>query len=359
MNNRYCSLVARVIALYTLSLFTLSGCSSDAPESTFDHASRPVKIIDLNAAATDQSASYPAIIGASRKSELSFPVSGLIDQLPVTESDAVEQGDLIASLDSRDFKSAVASARAVFTNAEEEYQRGKRLAAQDAISRSALEQRKSQRDVAQSQLESAEKAFEDSVLRAPFTGAVALVPARRLQAVSAGTVIATVIDITNLDATINIPASVLALVPTREDAAATVFLQAAPEREIRAFFRQAELVADATSQTYSVTFSFASPENLLVLPGMNATVVLRTSNPSGDSLFRMSVPLAAVLSDGGGQYVWRVDPETMTVSRRNVEIAPGIGETVVVTTGLASGDRIVGAGGAYLAEGIRVTQWKK
>ena len=70
-----------------------------------------------------------------------------------------------------------------------------------------------------------------------------------------------------------------------------------------------------------------------------------------------SVPLAAVMSDGGVQYVWIVDSELMTVSKRSVSIKPGIGETVVITEGLSPGDIIAGAGAAYLSEGLQVRPW--
>jgi RND family efflux transporter MFP subunit len=297
------------------------------------------------------------VISATQQSDLSFQVGGLINELPVNESDTVEPGAIIARLDARDFESNVNSARASYTNAEDEYQRAARLREQDAIAQSVLEQRQSQRDVARAQLESAEKALQDSVLRAPYAGVVASVPVRRLQTVSAGTSIATVISLELLDATINLPASVIAQVPTREERGVVVLLEAASGQEIEATFREASLVADATSQTYAVTFSFSPPDNLLVLPGMNAIVVLHSTGSTKASSTSVAVPLAAVQSDGNGQFVWRVDPTTMTVSKQPVGIEQGIGETVIVTTGLASGDQIVGAGAAYLADGMQVTPW--
>ncbi len=274
----------------------------------------------------------------------------------MSDSADVVAGDLIARLDARDFQSSLSSAQASFDNAEQEYQRAARLAAQDAIATNVLQQRKAQRDVTKAQLGTAQKALADSVLRAPFTGVIANVPVRQQQTVSAGATVATLIDVTQLDATINLPASFVAQVPAREDRGAIVFLDVAPDRQIAATFREADLVADATSQTYAVTFTFKGPEDLLVLPGMNATVVL-TSRDGVDTSSSVSVPLAAVQSDGGGQYVWLVDPESMTVSRRNIEVAPGIGETIEVTVGLEAGQQIVGAGGAYLAEGVAVTPW--
>lgn len=334
----------------------LSACSEPPPDEPVDTSGRPVKVITVSGATDESTSRYPAVIGAGDTSDLSFPVGGVIRSLPVADSQQVNKGDLIARLDGRDFESSVESARASFANAEDEYQRAVRLASQDAISTSLLEQRKTQRDVARSQLDSAEKALADTVLRAPFSGVVASVPTDEQQTVSAGTIIATVINLSSLDATINLPASVIAQVPTRQNTGAAILLEAAPGQEIAATFREANLVADATSQTYAVTFSFEAPENLLVLPGMNATVVLSSSG-NGANTSSVSVPLAAVQSDGRGQYVWVVDPDVMTVSRRDVQVAPGIGATVVVTSGVSAGDQIVGAGGAYLAEGLKVTPW--
>ena len=333
------------------------GCGEEVVQTSVDLTRRPVKLVEISGASSERSSRYPAVISATQQSDLSFQVGGLINELPVNESDTVELGAIIARLDARDFESNVSSARASYTNAEDEHQRAVRLREQDAIAQSVLKQRQSQRDVAKAQLESAEKALQDSVLRAPYAGVVSSVPVRRLQTVSAGTSIATIINIESLDATINLPASVIAQVPTRENRGAVVLLEAAPGQEIEAIFSEANLIADATSQTYAITFSFSPPDNLLVLPGMNATIVLRSSVLADASSVSVNVPLAAVQSDGDGQFVWRVDPATMKVSKQPVEIEQGIGETVVVTMGLASGDQIVGAGAAYLADGMQVTPW--
>ncbi len=347
-------LFALAPAVLTVSL--LASCTDEAPPVAVDTASRPVKLITILGASDETTARYPAVISAGTTAEISFLVGGIIEELPVSDAEPVEAGDLIAKLDPRDFQSSVTSARASFANAEDEYQRAVRLAEQDAIATNVLQQRKTQRDVTKAQLDSAEKALADSVLRAPFTGVVASIPVRARQTISPGTVIATVINVSTLEATINMPASVVAQVPTQEDRGSVVILEAAPGQEIEATFSEANLVADATSQTYGVTFTFQAPENMLVLPGMNATVVLKSSG-NGTADDSVSVPLAAVQSDGSGQYVWLVDQEGTTVSRRDVEIAAGIGETVVVTSGLSSGDQIVGAGGAYLSEGVQVTPW--
>lgn len=343
--------------LSVLLFFLLSACGSDTDSKMDENAARPVKIIEINGANTLRSNRYPAVIDASDLSELSFQVGGKIAELPVKKAQSVSEGDLIARLDQGDFQSSLASARAVFENAESEFRRAAQLAERNLIARSALDQQRSQRDVARAELDSAEKALNDSALHASFSGVVAELPARRLQTVAAGTKIATIIGTTHMEAIINLPASVISQVPTRVDPGALVLLDAAPGREIEAAYKEANLIADAISQTYSVTFSFIPPEDMVVLPGMNATVVLQSSNNDDDATKAVMVPLSAVQSDGSGRYVWIVDASNMTVSRRGIEIEPGIGKTLLVTAGLSSGDQIIGAGGAYLTDGAQVTPW--
>ncbi len=69
--------------------------------------------------------------------------------------------------------------------------------------------------------------------------------------------------------------------------------------------------------------------------------------------------LTAIASDGDSTYVWVVDPDLMTVSRREVTIADGIGETVVVTEGLGAGETIATAGASFLADGMQVRPWSE
>ena len=44
----------------------------------------------------------------------------------------------------------------------------------------------------------------------------------------------------------------------------------------------------------------------------------------------------------------------MAVFRQDIEIGSGIGESLVVVSGLSAGDTIVAAGGSYLTEGMKV-----
>ena len=340
--------------------FGLTACDGEQDIKTEASVVRPVKFITISTADTEEVLQFPAVINSSRLSELSLQVGGKLKEFPVKEAQRLKQGDLIARLDQRDFKSAISSAQAKFQNAEEEYKRAVRLAKEDAIARNVLEQRKAQYDVSKAQLDQAEKALTDSVLYAPFDGVVAQTSAKKLQTIPSGQTIIKFIGQAAYKATIDLPASFIANLPKEEakdeERQAFVLLDAAPNQLIPAKFEEATLIADTASQTYAVTFTFPPPANLNVLPGMNATVELRHNRSSG--VPRVAVPLDAIFSDGENNYVWVVDKETMTVSKRSVKIGQGVGQTVIASEGLGVDDTIVGAGAAYLSEGIQVRAWQ-
>ena len=91
---------------------------------------------------------------------------------------------------------------------------------------------------------------------------------------------------------------------------------------------------------------------------MNADVILKSSTKQAIALETgVAVPLAAIQSDGQEQFVWVVNNDSMAVTKRPVRVREGIGETLVITNGLAVGESIVAAGAAYLSEGMQVRPW--
>jgi RND family efflux transporter MFP subunit len=344
-----------------LIAMTISLSACQKPEETVTEAKiRPAKLVTVTSASTSRSLSFPAVIEAENSSELTFQVSGQITQLNVLEGDEVKQGQVIARVEERDYSNSLAQAQAQFDNAETEYQRAKRLADQDAISRSILETRRTNRDVAKAVLDTANKTKGDTVLRAPFAGFISKVFVKKFQNVQAKEAIAN-IQSADMVAIINAPADIVARTPQMEPTNTSVVLDAAPDTVLPAVFKEASGQADPTTQTYEVSFSFASPENLFVLPGMTATMktdfqfnIMSDIVPTG-----IAVPVAAVVAEGSNLFVWRVNPSTMEISKSQIVTGMGMSEQdVIVISGLDAGDMIVAAGGSYLHEGMKVRAWQ-
>jgi len=120
-------------------------------------------------------------------------------------------------------------------------------------------------------------------------------------------------------------------------------------------FRLIWTEASEATRTYPVNVLIEQPEDVTILPGMageaSATVEL-PGNP--DDPQALEVRLSALATDDQEKsYVWVIDPETQTVSRRDVEL----GETTtrgIFVRGLRRGEWVAVAGTKTLQEGQKV-----
>jgi multidrug efflux pump subunit AcrA (membrane-fusion protein) len=116
--------------------------------------------------------------------------------------------------------------------------------------------------------------------------------------------------------------------------------------------------ADAKTQTFEATFNLAKPNELTILPGMTADVTVDLSKVLSEAIHY--IPVTAVSANSGLEArVWTVDEETMTVHEQNISVGRMLGSSIAVTDGLEIGSRIVTAGAAFLAEGMKVTLMKE
>ncbi|MCB1997745.1 MAG: efflux RND transporter periplasmic adaptor subunit, partial [Rhodoferax sp.] len=114
--------------------------------------------------------------------------------------------------------------------------------------------------------------------------------------------------------------------------------------------REVAAAADPTTRTFLVKADLAAaPADL----GQTATVALPL--PPRDGLIRL--PLSAVRELGGRTVVWQLDPQAMTVSSREIQVAGADGNLALVGGGLAPGAEVVTAGVHVLGEGQKVSRF--
>jgi multidrug efflux pump subunit AcrA (membrane-fusion protein) len=95
------------------------------------------------------------------------------------------------------------------------------------------------------------------------------------------------------------------------------------------------------------------------LPGMTASVVVDLSDVLNEDTVHY-IPISAITANNGLEArVWRVDEKTMTVHQQNVAVGRLLGSSIEVTGGLGGGSRIVTAGAAFMAEGMKVALMKE
>ena len=318
---------------------------------------KPVKLVTLSGASAEASNSLPAVVRSVRTTDLAFQVGGRIIEWNAQDGAAFARGQVLARLDPRSFEAAVAQAEARYRNADSEYQRAVRLIEEDAISRSVVESRLAQRQIAEADLDTARKNLEDTVLRAPFTGFVGRTEVEQFQNVGPQQTVL-VLQSRSVEAVVNVPASFVLNANRVRYLETYVELDAAPGRRFPAQFRDATGQADSSTQTFEGHFTFNAPSDLLVLTGMTATLYFEAQAIDVPADMQgVAVPLGAILSEGETRYVWVASGRPMKLAKRRIELGQGVGDTMVAKSGLKPGETIVAAGGAYLKAGDTVRPW--
>ena len=340
------------------SVLTLAACGP-AEVIVEEAPARPAKLITLEAASSRESGSFPAVVRSVRSTDLAFQVGGQIVDWNARDGAQFSRGDVIARLDATSFQAAVEQAEAQYLNATSEFERAQRLIEEDAISKSVVESREAQQQIAKAALDTAEKNLTDTVLRAPFTGSVGVTNVEQFQNVGPQQSVL-VLQSRAVEAVVNVPASFVLTSNQRRPTNIFVELDAAPGRQFPAVFREARGVADSSTQTFEAHFTFTPPSELLVLTGMTATLFFETEILTGNGpVTGVDVPLSAIIAEGGKNYVWVAKGPDRVLSKREIALEEeGVGETVRAISGLEPGEIIVASGGDYFQEGDKVRTWE-
>ena len=196
--------------------------------------------------------------------------------------------------------------------------------------------------------------LRDSTLRAPYNGVVAQRFVEENQTIVANKPVVTFQNTDEIDIVADLPEAAMAA-DIRSPAVVRMVAEfsAAPGKQFPVRIKEIAQVADPTTQTFPVRVAMKAPRNVLVLPGMTATVTATYRRPSAPG-GRILVPIAAVYKeDTGDQVAWVIGPNQM-VNRRLVKMGSAAGGRVEIVAGLRPGDRIVVAGAPFLSEGMKV-----
>lgn len=257
--------------------------------------------------------------------DISSKITGLIKSVKVNENDYVKAGQVLLELDDTHLGAQVAQAQARLANAESNYKRNQRLNEAGAVSDQQLQAAETDYNVARAAYEDAISQLDDTVIKAPIDGRVIGKPIPAGQTVAPGVsspmVLMTIADISKIQVETQIDESDIGKVKVGQSATFTV--DAYPGQT---FTGVVVNVSDkATVQQNVVYYAVlidVTAANDLLKPNMTARVSIHV----GESKNTLTVPLSAVKSSNGQQYV--------VVSRN------GQSQNVPVTTGLISDDKV-------------------
>jgi RND family efflux transporter MFP subunit len=347
----------------------LTVACSKAPEQK--EIIRPVFAVQVGTDADKAGRSFPGRAKANREVDLSFRVAGPLIELP---NDIVgrsyQQGEVIARIDPRDYEvklqdveGKLERAHSAVKRAQGEYQRELNIYKEDpgATSKTAVDRKRDQRDAAAGDVKSLEasvQAAKDNLdytyLKAPFDGAVTAKYVDNFQDVRGKQKVVRLLDASRIQIVVDIPETLISRLPQVEEF--WVIFDAFPERKISAELFEVGTEASLTTRTYPVTLIMDPPEDIKILAGMAGRAYGRRKADASVDSSTLVVPASTVFTPDMEKqsYVWVIDKDSGTVSRR--QITPGELTTngIIVTEGLKAGEWVATAGVHSLKEGQKV-----
>lgn len=360
--------LAGVALRSALLLLFLAGCGADPGPPAPVAVVRPVKTFTVSGGSADVRRSFPARIEASRRAELGFRVSGTVKELLFKEGDNVPEGATIARLDPTDFRIVLADRQAVFDNAQRNFRRANELIGAGNISKLDFDRMEANFKSADAALKQARQDLAYTELKAPFTGRLAKRYVERFEEVTAKMSVVSLQQSDALDVKIDVPEALVRTIRAERaevpDAAqpqteAWAEFEGMPEQRFALTVKEISTRADPRTQTFEATFSMPNPKSMVVLPGMTATVTIDFSRIS-EVVELIWLPAVAVVADAAlSPHVWLLDPVSLTVSKRPVQVGDLHGDRIAITSGLEGGEEIVAVGATYMAEGMKVSRMKQ
>lgn len=388
-------MIPRLRALAAASaaaILAATGCSR--PDDT-PPPPRPVRTMVAGEAAGATARTFPGRAEATQSTTLSARVGGPLVELPITLGMALEEGDLVARIDPRDFQTEVrqvenslaeaeAVLRAMRAGARAEDIRALESRVESAASSAREAQRNLERvaqlveqgvasqselDAAESRLAAAEAAREEiasaldiaragarpedidaaearaSGLRARLDAARAALADTEIRAPFAGRVAERFVDnfqivrpqqpIATLQDSSRIEVRIgvpeTAIIMAGYVTGIICRFEAFPGLEFPAEMKEIGTTPSGETQTFPVVVAFDNPPEVGILPGMSATVEIRADLPEESPLGGIQIPTMALVSMPSGESAVWIVDERAGIVRRRT----------VRTGGLAGGGILV------------------
>ena len=351
------------LALVPLALgLFMVGCSK--PEVTVEPV-RAVKVVTVGIDRIESGAEFAGEVRARVETRLGFRVAGKIINRPVEVGQRIKPGQMLAQLDSQDYRLAAEAAKAqvsaAATNrnlAATEYKRFKELKDQNFISGAELERRDTALKAGDAQLEQAQAQLSSQRNQAGYTsltsdvaGIVTAVEAERGQVVAAGTPVVRIATDGPRDVVFSVPEDGVVLIKPGSAVAVRSWSNAGLRQGV---VREVAAVADPVTRTYQIKVSL-DDKDAASAPPLGATVYVVPQAFARSGVDVIKLPTSALKQDGKTTAVWVLDTASMTVKSQPVVIATADGNEAVVSSGLKPGMKVVSAGVHVLQAGQKVT----
>lgn len=348
-----------------LVVIFVAACTPEPPATTGEQI-RPVRYTQVTASDAQLRRVFSGAAEADEQTDISFKVPGTLRERPVQVGDKVRAGDLLGALDNRDFEVAVREAEAQLTralaelrNAEANYERVRALYENDNVSQSELSSARAGAESAEAQVRVARQSLANARLQLSYTKINATDACEVAQTfVKVNENVASGQPVVQLncgicpDVRVSVPETQIGAI--EPGGAASVVFAALGDKQFPAVVDEVGVAVSAESRAFSVVVKVTA-DCPLIRAGMAADVAFRIGN--GNKLEQIEIPWVAVGEDRKGRFVYTLEMVDTTLAlarRRAIEIGDVTESGVIITSGLAIGERVVTAGIRRLTDGMKV-----
>ena len=285
---------------------------------------------------------FSGVVKENSTVNLSFRTPGQIQSILVKEGAHVKRGQLVATLDPKDYQLQVDAAQTQYNQLKNEVERLSKLHEANSIAGNDFEKATSGLEQVRIKLQNAKNQLSYTQLTAPVDGTIQKVNFEPSEMVSAGLPVMDLIDTRSMEVEVNIPAEVYRQLANTTEA----YCMAAGQR-YRLHKKSALAKADA-NQLFTVKYAIDGQ----LSAGVNVDVYIEIGG--SQTVSGLSIPAHAIFEDGGKTYVWVVEQgdvvkrHAITTSRVDSE------GMAVVESGISASDRVVKAGVKALHDGDKV-----
>jgi RND family efflux transporter MFP subunit len=295
----------------------------------------PVEVSDIHVGSISSTLTSSSTIEAEQSAQVLAKVEGILTAVKVREGEYVEAGQNLACLEDEEKKLALDKARLRLGKAKAEYNRAELSFNQKLISRFDYEKSIFDRDLAESELETATLELDYTQVRAPFSGRITQKAVVVGQAVKKGDHLFTLADFDSLVARIFLPEK--DVFELEKGQPAELVLESKADLKFNGRIRDISPVVDPKTGTVKVTLDITSRGSAL-RPGAFVRVNIITDTHER----AMLVPKIALLNEDSEDFVYlAVDDVAVRRPVRTGYISNGM---VEIIEGVEPGDRIVIAG---------------
>ncbi len=343
---------------------TLSSASSAAGETASSIAIVELAesdVVSVRAGDIEQSLRANGTLHAVQESLVRSKVTGEVNSVAVREGEHVSAGQELARIDDLEYKArlddrhaALEAGRAQAALAESTRSKNEELLQKKFLSSLAYDNAKSASSVASSQVQSlqaqltlAEKALQDTVVRAPISGWIAERSVQRGDKTSPDGKLFTIVDLSHLELEALVPANEVSRVAIGQTF--TTSVEGFADKRFTGHVSRIGAQAIPGSRAVTIYIAIANPDAAL-----KAGLFAEGTLSLGRSKARALVPLTALRSEAGSDFVYAI--ENGQIKRLQVEIgmqseAAGLAE---IRKGVDAGMQVVAVNLGPLKEGASV-----